>query len=184
MKTHFWPWLMWKMRCMPYSLLRSILQRARVDHPINQIPKWLLKARRLRNRGKGEVERGVTSRLTCALGCGADLQIRRSIPALSSRLAAVIGRSFSPRETHTCTRVWLSHRLNIPDAYHDNNSVATVALFDWPRLVSAGEIWVQIRTIYHVNVSALLRELEKSRYLCVIENIENAIFKKISMLIY
>lgn len=61
----------------------------------------------------------------------------------------------SRRERHTYTRVWLARRLNIPDAYHDNNSVATVALFDWPRLISAGEIWVRVRIIYHVNISAL-----------------------------
>lgn len=79
----------------------------------------------------------------------------------------------SRRERHTHTHVCDSRRLNIPDPYHDNNSVATVALFDWPRLESAGEIWVQIRAIYHVNVSALLRGLGKSRYLCVIENVGN-----------
>lgn len=106
---------------------RNFVARARGSSDKSD-PEMIPKSPEITQRGGREIEGLRAGRP--ALRCGAGLQIRRSIPALSSRPAPAIGRSFSPRETHTYTRAQLSRRLNIPDAYHDNNSVAIVALFD------------------------------------------------------
>jgi len=117
----------------------SIVSRDhRAQEPINQDP--------VKARGPRFTNRRLPHRY------GAGLQTRGSIPALSSRPTAAIGRSFPPQSACVHATRTRARRLNIPDAYR-YNSVATV-LSRREREPRQGIYTIKIRTR---NVSALLR---------------------------
>jgi len=131
---------------VPYPLFRA-------REPINQDP--------VKARGPRFTNRRLAHRH------GAGLQIRGSIPALSSRPTAAIGRSFPPQSACVHATRTRAGRLNIPNAYR-YNSVATVL-----SLRSRQGIYtIKIRTR---NVSALLRGfVRKPKRSTWISNVTNS----------